>query len=216
MPALVTSSSRPGLKVSLLEVEQGLPSVSSTVKHDCSPSWCIWNSPFFFSNPRMSPGWFTPLLHPSSLHPSSPPCVFAFLVQFPFLSPRGVESSIRDHWGSCACSGSCVFLVGALMEAGCCLAYRWASVKGAFTAGHPGCFWSHLCHWFGARQSTNKDLNGAPFILTIRVDGVNLSLSGWVLQQLVKNGEESICFTADTTQTVSFTCFNVKHDKLSE
>lgn len=43
---------------------------------------------FFFFNRCMIPGWFTPLfLRPSSaiLHPPLP--VFAFLVQFPFLSP---------------------------------------------------------------------------------------------------------------------------------
>lgn len=61
-----------------------------TVKHECSPPCCIWNRPFFFFlNQPSYDLWVVPPLPSSSIFypPSCPPCVFAFLVQFPFLSP---------------------------------------------------------------------------------------------------------------------------------
>lgn len=174
VPRLITGSSHSGFKLSLLEVKEGLPSVSSNCQTWALPTVMIWNSPF----PTLA--WFlggSPPQPPSS----SPPCVFAFLVQFPFLSPgvlTAAHTIIGVHMHVQTLVSLCLFISEQKKlqhSSGSCLPYRWASVKP-----------QHIQRAFDPTTAIDLVHGKAqtrlwmdPFILRMRVDKVNLSLSGW-------------------------------------
>lgn len=136
VPGLVTASSHCGLKLSLLEVEEGLPSVSSNCQTWTLPT-VMYLEQSFFSTVAWFLGGSPPpppsiLLHPPSsiLHS----LCFCLSGPVPISKPWGVDSSIHENWGLYACPGSCFFLLKKLkvLRESCCLEYRWASIKEVF------------------------------------------------------------------------------------
>lgn len=125
----------------------------------------------------MVPGWFS---SPSSI--LLPSLCFCLSGPVPISKPWGVDSSAHNHWGSHACPDSCVLLSLYFREhkklghcSGSCLPYRWASVKP-----------QHIQHAFDPTTAIDLVHGKAqtrlwmvPFILRMRVDKVNLSVSGW-------------------------------------
>lgn len=78
VPGLITGSSRSGFKLSLLEVKEGLPSVSSNCQTRALPTVTYLEQSFFF-NLCMIPGWFSSLPPPATiLHPPPLPVFLPF------------------------------------------------------------------------------------------------------------------------------------------
>lgn len=84
---------------------------------------CLEQSPLF--QRFFTPGWFSPLLHCPSVPPPLP-VFLTFLVQFPFLHPGVLTAAQMKTLGSSS-SVSEVWGVESFR-----LAYRWASITGAF------------------------------------------------------------------------------------
>lgn len=118
--------------------------------------------------------------------PASSLC-FCLSGPVPISKPWGADSSTHDHWGSHACPGSRFFLSAELKEPVGAESELLFAVQ--VSVLDRALVWTHRC-WFGTRRSTNKDLKGASFILSMTAEEVNLSLRGW------RRRERSICFTA--------------------
>lgn len=172
VPRLITVSSHSGFKRSLLEVNKGLPSVSSNCQ-----TWALPTVTYLeqsFSNPRTIPGWFS---SPSSI--LLPSLCFCLSGPVPISKPWGVDSSNTQPLGfTCMSRLLCpsVSLFQGAEEAVallCCTGERplTRSTSSVLLIPPPPLILVH------GKAQTRLWMD--PFILRKRVDKVNLSLSGW-------------------------------------